>query len=410
MEKLRKRKEQDRGFVNLTDETSEPYFNITTSEAHHELSHVPYSSIAAASYHQFDTSNYMDEDLRRIIEDGRKPLPGVKTFRGSNGELIPSKPFPVLSTLTDSPNGDDSQSYIAQLLKNIETNNFSAYTDGYSVQSSEESPSTSKSTTPQISDPIFRLRKRAGRLHRTFIDRRGLFDSSEYISSLANDDETSTDPNVYDCDEDRLKRLKSNWMFDNDLLESQLGRLHPFSLDPSKLNCISDETQSIRFGSMLLSKSYGLLRESVHQKQQSFIQHAKMRALQQQQLSNKHSSTKNGPSQTNVDHQRRPSHPTGQTPRNSSSLVAANPIAKAHSSLLAAPPPHSNHDESVSSQETQPKTTFALPGFSSNVLRGKQTDAPTSDATLVGASMSSYSSPRTPNLRPTLTAGDFKGA
>lgn len=410
MEKLRKRKEQDKGFVNLTDETSEPFFNITTSESHHELSHVPYSSIAAASYHQFDTSNYLGDDLRRMIEDGQKPLPGVKTFRGSNGELIPSKPFPLLSTLIDSTDNDASQSYIARLLKNIETNNFSAYTDGYNVEPIEQNSLKSNSNTPQISDPILRLRKRAGRSNRTFIDRRGLFNSSVYVSPLTNNEQTSSDPNIYDCEEDRLKRSKSNWMFDNDLLESQLGRLQPFSLDPSKLNCISDETQSIRFGSMLLSKSYGLLRESVHQKQQSFIQHAKMRALQQQQLSNKQLNTKNAPSQSNVEHQRRVPPPTASISRNPSSLIATNPDVKVYSSLLALAPPHLSHDASPSAQETPQKASIGLTGFSNNALRGKQTDAPTSDAILVGASKSNYGSPRTPTLRPTVTTGDFKGA
>ncbi|KAM9905427.1 hypothetical protein OXX69_007178, partial [Metschnikowia pulcherrima] len=61
------------------------------------------------------------------------------------------------------------------------------------------------------------------------------------------------------------------------------GLHEPFSLSPSKLNSISDDTQSIRFGSMLLSKSYDLLRESAHQRQ-VLIQQAKIRALQQHQV------------------------------------------------------------------------------------------------------------------------------
>lgn len=94
----------------------------------------------------------------------------------------------------------------------------------------------------------------------------------------------SSIPNVYDSKIDSIKRMDSNWKFDNDLTEYQRGALDPFGMDPSKLNSISDDTQSIRFGAMLLSKSYGLLRESVNQR---YLQQARMRALQQQQLATK---------------------------------------------------------------------------------------------------------------------------
>lgn len=290
LEKLRKRKEQDKGFVNVTDDPYQPYFNISTNGTTKELSHIPYSSIAAANFHQISTTNFMSESLKRLLEDDKKPLPGMKSFRGSNGELIPSKAFPhLLTLLQDKINNNkyNSVGYIAQLLSNIETHNFSAYNTGYGHQQREEDEG-------KLSDPIFRLRKRAGRSGRTFIDRRGLITRpNDVIDEFLtfDDDEDAMDidstPNVYDSKYDTINRLDSRWRFDYDLSESQQGELDPFSLDPSRLNCISDDTQSIRFGSMLLSKSYGLLRESVHLKQQLFIQQAKMRALQQQSLASK---------------------------------------------------------------------------------------------------------------------------
>ena len=77
LEKLRKRKEHDKGFINLTDDPYQPFFDISTNRAE-ELSHIPYSSIAATHYHQFNTSNYMNDQLKSYLK--RKPLPGVKTF------------------------------------------------------------------------------------------------------------------------------------------------------------------------------------------------------------------------------------------------------------------------------------------------------------------------------------------
>lgn len=309
LEKLRKRKEQDKGFVNITDDPYQPYFNISTNSANKELTHIPYLSIAAANLHQITTTNVIGEPLKKLLEEGKKLLPGMKTFRGSNGELIPSKPFPhLLSLLEDKINNSkvNSVSYVAQLLSNIETHNFSAYNNGYGQQQQRQELDADEEA--RISDPIFRLRKRAGRANQTFVDRRGLVsrpdDVLDEFMKFDEQEETKGDndamdvdseegeipdvykesgiPTVYESRYDVVNRLDSRWRFDDDLSENQRGDRNPFDLDPSRLNCISDDTQSIRFGSMLLSKSYGLLRESVHQKQQLLIQQAKMRALQQQ--------------------------------------------------------------------------------------------------------------------------------
>lgn len=293
-EKLRKRKEQDEGYINVTDEPFEPYFDISTNTNMDikEMRHIPYSSIAASNYHQFNTTNYINEDLRKLVEK-KRPLPGMRTFRGSNGELIPSKGFQHLLTLVaDQGNEQKGSSYVSQLLANIASNNFSAYSEGYGAQSQSLNHSKDEDE-PTVSDPLFRLRKRSARAGRTFIDRRGLVrrpdDVIDEFLKFDNDAEEEPDavPNVYDSKIDAIKRLDSRWKFDSDVTESEEGLENPFSRDPSRLNCISNVTQSIRFGSMLLSKSYDLLRESVHQRQQAFIQQARLRAMQQQQLSNK---------------------------------------------------------------------------------------------------------------------------
>ncbi|QFZ28750.1 putative enhancer of polycomb-like protein [Clavispora lusitaniae] len=307
LEKLRKRKEHDKGYVNITYDPYQPFFNISTNKdnKHLELSHIPYSSIAASNFHQINTTNVISEQLKKLLEEAKKPLPGMKTFRGSNGELVPSKPFPHLQTLLSEhlSNHTNTSGYIAQLLANIENNNFSTYSNGFGKQGVAESNSKS-----EISGPIFRLRKRAGRANRIFIDRRGLNrrpnDAIDEWLNLPDDEEncgsedvqmedadssgSSVTPDAYHCKADVIKRLDSRWRFDDDYPDYDKGVRNPFSLDPSKLNCISDETQSIRFGSMLLSKSYDLLRESAHQRQ-VLIQQARVRALQQQQQLNRNS-------------------------------------------------------------------------------------------------------------------------
>lgn len=295
LEKLRKRKDHDKGYVNITYDPYQPFFNISTNKGNKnmELSHIPYSSIASSNYHQVNTTNVLSDQLKKLLEDGKRPYPGMKTFSGSNGELIPSKPFPHLQTLLkDHLNSKVNNSgYVAQLLSNIESNNFSTYSNGFGKQENDEDEDGS-----HISGPIFRLRKRAGRANRIFVDRKGLMSRPDeaintWLNESANLDGEEQDnmdvekvvPNAYDCKADAVKRMDSRWRFDDDYSEYDKGIRNPFSLDPSRLNSISEDTQSIRFGSMLLSKSYDLLRESAHQRQ-VLIQQARMRALQQQQL------------------------------------------------------------------------------------------------------------------------------
>ncbi|EGV62183.1 Enhancer of polycomb-like protein 1 [Yamadazyma tenuis] len=312
LDKLRKRKEQDKGYVNFTDDPFQPYFNISTNKkiSSKELKHIPYSSIASADFHQMNTSNSLSNKLKHILEDGNKPLPGSKTFDGKSGELIPLKPFSHLQSLLSGYSSSSQKSYIATLLQNIESRSFNSYTNGYGNAEVEE-----ETNETNVSDPVFRLRRRVGRFNRNFIDRRIVHPAKEYdpidefvnLSSQndeANEDKSETDEdtsshvssltenknvvNVYSSTDDSIKRWKSHWLFDNESSkEYETNVDSPFSLDPSKLNSISDETQSIRFGSMLLSKSYELLRESVHQRQQAYIQQVRMRAaLQQQQMRN----------------------------------------------------------------------------------------------------------------------------
>lgn len=304
-EKLRKRKELDRGWVNITYDPYQPLFTFSTNRTNDEieLSHIPYSSIGANYLHQFNTSNIISDLLKRMIEDPSKALPGVKTFSGSNGEMVPSRPFPHLQTLLSNhinSRENGSQGYIAQLLTNIQNNDFSSYTSGFGTSRDREE-------NTEVSDAVLRLRKRAGRANQVFVDRRGLVhrptdELNEWLNlpdsdtelvdeGMEVDEENSTKSSfvkdAYQNKKDTLMRLDSQWRFSDDFSEYDMGVTQPFSFEPSRQNCISDDTQSIRFGSMLLSKSYDFLRESAHNRLTAI--QARMRALhnsRQQQDSN----------------------------------------------------------------------------------------------------------------------------
>lgn len=292
-EKLRKRKELDRGWVNITYDPYQPLFTFSTNKTNDEieLSHIPYSSIGANYLHQFNTSNVISDHLKRMVEDPSKVLPGVKTFSGFNGEMVPSRPFPHLQTLLSNhlnSRDNGSQGYIAQLLTNIQNNDFSSYTSGFSNTREREE-------NTEVSDTVFRLRKRAGRANQVFVDRRGLIqrptdELNEWLNladsdtEMADADEEVEDlqkkliiKDAYHNKKDTLMRLDSQWRFSDDFSEHDLGVTQPFSFEPSRQNCISDDTQSIRFGSMLLSKSYDFLRESAHNRLTAI--QARMRAL-----------------------------------------------------------------------------------------------------------------------------------
>ena len=67
-------------------------FDISTNRAE-ELSHIPYSSIAATHYHQFNTSNYMNDQLKSYLK--RKTFTWCKTFLGSNGSWYRRRHFHI---------------------------------------------------------------------------------------------------------------------------------------------------------------------------------------------------------------------------------------------------------------------------------------------------------------------------
>lgn len=226
-EKLRQRAKMDQGWVNLTEDCFNPLFKINMPEDHIlDSSHVPYSSIASSLY-EVEKSNYITAKLSETLRK-HAPLPNVVTLKNSNGETVTT---PSVST------------YAAGCKGNVD-----------------------------VSQPIVKFRKRVGR-RGVWIDRKPTHAPLDSYLNFSSDSEPETHLNVYDCREDRNKRLASRFSFDQDI-----ERYEP--IDPSRLNQISAQTQSIRFGSMLLTKSYEHLQ---HARQKYLLgQHE---ALQQKSVS-----------------------------------------------------------------------------------------------------------------------------
>lgn len=237
LDMLRKRKEHDKGYVNVTYDPYQPFFDIATNRGA-EVSHIPYSLIAASHYHQISTLHVIGDHLKKVLEEGKRPLPGVKTYRGT-GDPVPLTPFPHLQTLLREHAGDG---YVARLLANVHGSAYSG-------------PAPEKG---KVSEPVFRMRRRAARGHQEFVDRRGLVHRPSWDALESKD--------AYHSEADAVRRLDLRWRFDRDYTDYDEGLVQPFGLDPLRLNSISDETQLIRFGLMLLLKLYELLTESAHQR------------------------------------------------------------------------------------------------------------------------------------------------
>lgn len=143
------------------------------------------------------------------------------------------------------------------------------------------------------------LRRRTGRGGRIMVDRKGLIRRPRGIDQMYTDKKEKIDEELSswtglvtfsnDGTNDslesvevfnRLERLDDRYKYDSDVHFD--GNEYPGS-DPSRLNGISEETQSIRFGSMLMSKAYDSYWDAYKQRQQQLSMMHKMLQQQQQQ-------------------------------------------------------------------------------------------------------------------------------
>ncbi|GMG39982.1 unnamed protein product [Ambrosiozyma monospora] len=270
-DKLIKRKLQDEGWVNFTDDPYNPYFSIAGSgdEDMKERSHVPYSSICSSI---FEVEDSREIDFSYIFNNNKHYShndPDIIKINAQTGQVVRNDKHNCLPVMYDLLGQDekfeDENPYV---------------------------PKTNDSSDLGVSETLFKVRKRTGRNGRLWIDRKRIrddYDFMDFVNSPSSEEienesanDTTSEPirkkrrtNVYDRSSDYKKRLRSRFDFDSDL-----PVYHP--LDPSKLNQIGKQTQIIRFGSMLLAKSY----DNMHQIRQKQIDAHKMlqqRILQQKQ-------------------------------------------------------------------------------------------------------------------------------
>lgn len=236
-EKLKKRKQADIGFTNFTDDAYNPFFDLNVpSQDILDSSHTPYSSITS-SFFDVQSLGYIP-GIDKYIENGttsnEKDAFQIKLSNttGSRFKRPPIQKFVP-------------ERYNPLFQKNVKT-----------------------------SDPVFTLRKRIGRYGQVYIDRKSMIKKPEEDPNFDSEDVEMVDAK---------ERFEDRWKYDSDLSLLDINDHEPFSDDPSKLNSISNDTQVIRFGGMLLSKAYETLKEAIiHQRQQLYYQQLQRMHAQQQ--------------------------------------------------------------------------------------------------------------------------------
>lgn len=238
--KLKSRAQHDNEWVNYTDNPFVPYCDYFDPDLEQRKNlriidpkHAAYSSLASP----YPPSN--DVPLK---------LPLSSSLGSSYASRVETSPT-ILRAEVDEERGDISVTSTVKEKDMAPPNNTGAHFN-----------------IPRRS--AVSLRRRVGRGGRIMIDRRGLVSRPQ--------------PNVNDDDDDVMMqedyKIWKRYEFDSDM---QTDNMEFSTNDPSRLNGISDETQSIRFGSMLLSKAYESYREAYQQRQQQLLT-LQQKVLQQQ--------------------------------------------------------------------------------------------------------------------------------
>lgn len=297
-DKLIKRRLQDEGWINFTDDPYNPYFDMSNGAENEieEKSHLPYSSIISS---MFEVENSREINFSHIFNNNRH-------YSNNDPEIV------KVNLFTGQVVKNDRNSYLPEFYDIVGDN---PQNNQFGESREEIEKEFNDKNRFNVSEVLFKLRKRHGRGGRIWMDRKRItddklfeeylnipegydenvdheeiFDTSEKMD-IDNEDEVDNDKNeknqvisedlsnkrkrvaAYDSGVDSRKRLKSRFMYDSDL-----PQINP--LDPSKLNQIGKQTQAIRFGCMLLSKAY----DNMHQiRQKQILQHQQKLQQQQQQ-------------------------------------------------------------------------------------------------------------------------------
>lgn len=219
--RLRERAEQDLGWVNYTDS---PY--------------VPYSDYFDPKRSRFERDQKVKLDRHQSIYSCLESPYPCSTSSRLKLPLASSLGRQYISRRAESPPeviwGRMGESGSMEPLRKIQ--------DG-------EIPPMSGLSVPRYS--AVQYRKRLDRGGVVFLDRRNLSRKPKELDTPKNAEE---------------ERLVDRFLFDND---STVETIDDWCSEPARLNGLSEETQSIRFGSMLIGKSY----EQFHEVQLQHQQH-----------------------------------------------------------------------------------------------------------------------------------------
>ncbi|CDO96488.1 unnamed protein product [Kluyveromyces dobzhanskii CBS 2104] len=241
-DKMRKRKQEDGDlFFNLTDDPYNPVFTLSIPD-HVRPEDAPFSSVAGSKFEV--KRSYYSPNLQNYVAGNAKD---IKVFN-VDGEIVENNEY-----------------------KKVEFYN----------------PFDAETHTHSQEFPIA-FRRRRGRFNTQYIDqRRSDRNINDMLSQSINFEEIKKQEldnqviGVYDSKLDGLSRSYYNWKYDSNynLYGSN------FSDEPAKLNQISNDTQVVRFGTMLGSKAYEQLRDAtIKYRQEQINTRKKLNSLQHQQL------------------------------------------------------------------------------------------------------------------------------
>lgn len=308
-DRLVRRKLQDEGWINYTDDAYNPYFDLVEhAPQNNDQSHAPFSSLASADAFEPEDSRLIDFsylfDNSRHYSNSDDDIIRLSATTGQPVRADRHTSLPVFYDALGSGYNGEINSKHHHHHNHVGSGRGSGRGNNSSADSSNESDyGTVEDGTRKlpVSEVLAKIRLRLGPHGRKWLDRKYVKDDlgwKRYVEDDETDEGTgdsSTERtsfrslkrkrpmNAYDSRGAAKRRLRSRYLFDNDLPYRE-------RLDPARLNGIDPQTQQIRFGSMLLSKSYEGMRKIRQRQIQAYQQHfmrqqklIRQRFLQQRQ-------------------------------------------------------------------------------------------------------------------------------
>lgn len=265
-DRMEKRKLEDGDqFFNLTDDPFNPVFDISLPK-NVDPTTAPFASIASSkfvidkSYYVPNFNNYLQgntDDITVFNKDGEKVI---------SDNLQKAKKVEIYNPF-QTHNEIHSREYPVKFRRRFGRNN---------IQYIDRKPNSNSVDTNQNSNDMFSQ----------FFDFNAIEEETKKVDECID---------VYESKADELTRLHYKWKYDSPSNDYGMK----FSEGPSRLNQILNQTQVIRFGTMLGTKSYEQLRKATLKYRREYIHKLKQQKAisQKQQLQPIQTGITNGPNQ-----------------------------------------------------------------------------------------------------------------